>query len=295
MTPAELAIRNAMLAVEEAGCDVQLTDAVTLLAQARDKVADFVDKKPAKVTCPLCSALIDASAPPPCPACHGKLRVMDVPTMIRGLVRAAESRERDEPSGKVWDDEVRLALEAARARGWGKNATGTLEEKLPTTLDEVEEWLRSRFARRGPLKLLIDRKKYRDDETTVRLRLWTTMNVYSIVAKPGDFSAYVHFNEEGMRDADAGRGPRRKGYLGCVASRRASRPGEEHTRGNDLADGPLNEETWLAILSDIVHYEALEVSKRAEIANDIMTVQPMSSPRTDHVALVREPKLNDDR
>lgn len=45
MTPAELAIRNAMIAVETVGADVLLTDAVILLGQARDKVADFVDRR----------------------------------------------------------------------------------------------------------------------------------------------------------------------------------------------------------------------------------------------------------
>lgn len=43
MTPAELAIRDAMLAVESLGCDTRLTDAVTLLQAARDRVADVVD------------------------------------------------------------------------------------------------------------------------------------------------------------------------------------------------------------------------------------------------------------
>ena len=43
MTPAELAIRHAMLAVENVGADVLLTDAVNLLQQAREKVADYVD------------------------------------------------------------------------------------------------------------------------------------------------------------------------------------------------------------------------------------------------------------
>lgn len=42
-TPAELAIRKATQAVEEAGAHPLLTDAVILLGQARDKVADFVD------------------------------------------------------------------------------------------------------------------------------------------------------------------------------------------------------------------------------------------------------------
>ncbi len=43
MSPTELAIYEAMSAVERAGADIRLTDAVNLLQQARDKVADFVD------------------------------------------------------------------------------------------------------------------------------------------------------------------------------------------------------------------------------------------------------------
>lgn len=43
MTPAELAIREAKRVVEEAGCDVHLTNAIVLLSQAQECVADFVD------------------------------------------------------------------------------------------------------------------------------------------------------------------------------------------------------------------------------------------------------------
>ena len=42
-TPAEKAIRDAVGAVEEAGAHSLLTDAVNLLQQAREKVADFVE------------------------------------------------------------------------------------------------------------------------------------------------------------------------------------------------------------------------------------------------------------
>jgi hypothetical protein len=42
-TPAELAIRAAVDAVEHAGAHPLLTDAVVLLGEAREKVADFVD------------------------------------------------------------------------------------------------------------------------------------------------------------------------------------------------------------------------------------------------------------
>lgn len=46
MTPAELAIRNAAIAVEALAADPRLTEAVVLLGKAQDKVADFVDGKP---------------------------------------------------------------------------------------------------------------------------------------------------------------------------------------------------------------------------------------------------------
>lgn len=44
-TPAELAIRKACEEVEKIGADIRLTDAVNLLHQAREKVADFLDGK----------------------------------------------------------------------------------------------------------------------------------------------------------------------------------------------------------------------------------------------------------
>lgn len=45
-TPAETAITGAMHAVEVAGAHPHLTEAVTLLGRARDRVADFVDGVP---------------------------------------------------------------------------------------------------------------------------------------------------------------------------------------------------------------------------------------------------------
>lgn len=44
-TPAEKAIYDAMQEVEKVGADPKLTEAVTLLAKAKDIVADFVDGK----------------------------------------------------------------------------------------------------------------------------------------------------------------------------------------------------------------------------------------------------------
>jgi hypothetical protein len=41
----EMAIRQAQITVEEMGCDVLLTQALVLLGEARDKVADYVDRE----------------------------------------------------------------------------------------------------------------------------------------------------------------------------------------------------------------------------------------------------------
>ncbi len=49
-------------------------------------------------------------------------------------------------------------------------------------------------------------------------------------------------------------------YLGCGVSCRKPRPGEDWTRGSDLADGKLNEETWNRILRDIIAYELKTIS-----------------------------------
>jgi hypothetical protein len=46
MTPAELAISDAMAAVEKAGASVALTDAVVLLQKARERVADHAEGRP---------------------------------------------------------------------------------------------------------------------------------------------------------------------------------------------------------------------------------------------------------
>jgi len=48
MTAAELAIRSAIQVVECAGCHPFLTDAVILLGQAQEKVADYVDSGKSK-------------------------------------------------------------------------------------------------------------------------------------------------------------------------------------------------------------------------------------------------------
>ena len=67
------------------------------------------------------------------------------------------------------------------------------------------------------------------------------------------------------------------GYLGCIVSERKPRAGESWTRGNDLADGDFCEETWLAILRDIVKYEMVKIAskivrKNIELSEDMPRV-----------------------
>jgi hypothetical protein len=81
--------------------------------------------------------------------------MMTVQEMVRGLVRAAEFKEQEE-AGKIWDDECRRALEAARARGWGLNQIGVLvdTEDLPDAVVQIaretiadSKWGRAFFGR----------------------------------------------------------------------------------------------------------------------------------------------------
>lgn len=50
-------------------------------------------------------------------------------------------------------------------------------------------------------------------------------------------------------------------YLGCSASGRKTRAGEDWHRGSDLADGMLCDWTWHRILSDIVSYEMVKIHR----------------------------------
>lgn len=51
-------------------------------------------------------------------------------------------------------------------------------------------------------------------------------------------------------------------YLGCQATSRKERPGEEWKRGNDLPDGPFSEKTWKTIVNAILKYETQELQAK---------------------------------
>ena len=79
----------------------------------------------------------------------------------------------------------------------------------------------------------------------VRISLFTERHKYAIVVKKAHVTEAV---EEG-------------GYLGATVNKRASRAGEDWTRGSDLADGSYSEDTWKKILADIVAYEMVRLGK----------------------------------
>ena len=60
-------------------------------------------------------------------------------------------------------------------------------------------------------------------------------------------------------------------YLGCVASSRTERAGENWTRGSDLADGAFSRETFDHIMRDVVAYEMVDLAP---------VVEPVSVPAT---------------
>ena len=103
-------------------------------------------------------------------------------------------------------------------------------------VSELTEWMRPYTGRHGPeafnsAKLRFER---RGEEEAGCLVIATTGHVYSISFAEGR-------------------------YLGCVASSRIARSGENWLRGNDLPDGPFSRETFDDIIRAIVGYELVKL------------------------------------
>lgn len=119
-------------------------------------------------------------------------------------------------------------------------------------------WL-PRLARYGNVDGFVERcdveESGADDEDRRRYRIYTNDHVYAI-------SAMVKKGEHT--------------YLGCVASARKPRAGEEHTRGNDLPDGTFNYDTWLRIVHAIVGNELVLLEKPKPGVEDEETAEQVS-------------------
>ena len=99
--------------------------------------------------------------------------------------------------------------------------------------EQLQEWFSdAKFARPERFRFS------EEDDGQGRVIFCTVVNTYSI-----------HFTE---------------GYLGCVASSRTLRPGENWTRGSDLPDGSFSRETFDEIIKAIVAYELVDLAPVAE-------------------------------
>ena len=120
---------------------------------------------------------------------------------------------------------------------------------IACTLEDVKAWYERDLSRYAPwsesVEVLDDTGRTPvPSERALRFRFYTDTNCYAI-------SAVERHGE-------------RPGYLGCIASCRKPRAGEDWTRGSDLPDGPLTEDTWRRIVANVVSYELVRVHRREE-------------------------------
>ncbi len=108
-------------------------------------------------------------------------------------------------------------------------------------IQNFKDWLKRDFSSKD---VVHENDSQSSDE--YRVYLYTKTNRYSIVARR------VKNGKERIDD----------GYLGCIASSRKPRAGENWTRGNDLPDGALTEATWQRILAGIVRYELQRIHRK---------------------------------
>jgi hypothetical protein len=182
------------------------------------------------------------------------------------------------------------------------------------TVDDFRKWYERDLNRYGRWASHVEVQE--DTETTLRIWIYTDTNRYHISAHNPEMKKYpvenalvfrvkvsieqfealmsdqtklVTLGPDGyytVQEAEYRPGP---GYLGCTASTRKPRAGEDWPRGNDLADGPLSEETWHSILADIVGYELVRVHRRQQPPAD--GIQATGGPETGSVPLAPIPGL----
>ena len=128
-----------------------------------------------------------------------------------------------------------------------KNCEIGRKDAVMATIEDLKSWMERDIARFGDLQTHLNAKESECGKSSL-YSIYTDTNSYAITAR--ESKTY----DEGYLE----------GYLGCVASVRKPRAGEDWHRGNDLADGPLTEETWHQILGDIVSYEMVRVHRKED-------------------------------
>lgn len=115
---------------------------------------------------------------------------------------------------------------------------------MANTINDIHTWM-DQITRFGEKCFEVDRAYLQNDKEYYKFFVYTDNNKYAIHAVCPQKGTSID----------------EPGYLGCVTQSRKYRPGETWFRGNDLADGPFNEETWRRILADIISYELQDVVK----------------------------------
>ncbi|MBA7649375.1 hypothetical protein ES703_57172 [subsurface metagenome] len=119
-------------------------------------------------------------------------------------------------------------------------------------VDELKQWMKDEICRgqfKKFVKVIEDSGEggEKSSEYKFRFNIYTETHRYRI-------SALDRSNDDG--------------YLGCTASTRKPRAGEDWTRGNDLPDGKFTRETWEHIKNAIIKYELIELAPKIEHAVD---------------------------
>ena len=112
------------------------------------------------------------------------------------------------------------------------------------TIEDLKVWIENDLTYRSPASKKIhditkeSLTKHPQNHPYYRIEIFTFTNRYTIYA---------------VERPDGG-------YLGCGATSRKSRTGEDWLRGNDLPDGKLTKDTWNKILHGIICYELEDIS-----------------------------------
>lgn len=126
------------------------------------------------------------------------------------------------------------------------------------TIHEFVSWLKQLCKNHHSLyqNIFIKRFIYTDNNCELSVQIYTKNHVYTITA----------INKCASHE---------KSYLGCILSNRCPEPGEKHTRGADLPDGPLTYRTWNDILTAILFWEIDRINEKPVYYNneDIITFE----------------------
>jgi len=106
---------------------------------------------------------------------------------------------------------------------------------------QIRQWLEDIYPpQKVDRAIRLSGKASNDYDDAIHFKIFTAANEYTI---------YVQLRGTGLEDA----------YMGASAKGRKQRPGENHRRGNDLADGKFSRELWQGICLEILRYEVQEI------------------------------------